>query len=148
MPAPPAAHWQQLQQPMAAAGSFGTAMPAFSLLSPAQPPSATFTLATAKPPIRDPNVPISRRSPVPTRLRKQILDGSYVDLALLLIPFLHQPSADRFSKVKMNQVRQPIPGNHTGPRNSHPSSSLMNFPFSEMSSALSSPAGDKKWTAT
>ena len=42
MPVPPAAHWQQSQQPMAAAGSFGTIMPAFSLLSPAQPPSATF----------------------------------------------------------------------------------------------------------
>ena len=61
-----------------------------AFFSPAQPPSATFTLATAKPPIRDPNVPISRPSPVPTRLRKQILDGSYVDPALLLMPSPHQ----------------------------------------------------------
>ncbi len=63
---------------------------------PSQQSSPAFTLATANPPFHHPNSLISRPSPVPSSLRKQTLKGNYIDLALLLMPSLHQPPAGRF----------------------------------------------------
>ncbi len=56
---------------------------------------ANYTLSTANPAVRHPTSLVSRPSPVPTNIRKQILDGKYVDLALLLLPSLHQPPVNR-----------------------------------------------------
>ncbi|XP_061585356.1 uncharacterized protein LOC133450379 [Cololabis saira] len=62
---------------------------------PAPQATAHFTLSTANPAVRHPNTFASRPSPVPANLRKQIIDGNYINLALLLMPSLHQPPADK-----------------------------------------------------
>ena len=58
--------------------------------------TSNFTLTTASLPAHHPNTFISRPSPVLTSLRRQIINDNYIDLALLILPCLHQPPADRF----------------------------------------------------
>ena len=84
---------QQSQQPWPA-GVVGTGMPAPGL--PPQQATSNFTLSTASLPAHHPKPFISRPSPVPTSLRRQIIDGNYIDLTLLILASLHQPPADRF----------------------------------------------------
>eukprot|EP00064_Thunnus_orientalis_P026073 superscaffoldBa00015183_g26537 len=113
MQVPPAAPFFQ-QQPLTLMGASGTGMPAPSFppqITQLIPPSFTsglprqpipapnapgnFTLSTAHPPTHH-NTHTSCPSPVPDNIRKQIIDGNYVDLTLLLLPSLQQPSAARF----------------------------------------------------
>ena len=128
MSAPPAAYFQQPQQ-LASAGAPSTAMPVpyagmqgstISQLHQSQqlmsvgfvgagmpapgllPQQATsnFTLSTANLPAHHPNTFISPSFPVPTSLRRQIIDGNYINLAILIMPSLHQLNPDRYIGYK------------------------------------------------
>lgn len=83
-------------------------LPAVQQLPPqyilAQQTSTTFILSTANPPIHYSNACISCLSLVPTRLHKQILDGNYTDLALLIMPSLQQPPVDCFLESQNESI--------------------------------------------
>ncbi|XP_042284038.1 protein transport protein SEC31-like [Thunnus maccoyii] len=61
-------------------------------LAPA-PPSSSYTLATAQPPVRP--LASARPSPVSPTLRQQILTGNYIDLAQLIHPTSINPHIPR-----------------------------------------------------
>eukprot|EP00064_Thunnus_orientalis_P025997 superscaffoldBa00014827_g26455 len=77
-------------------------------LAPA-PPSSSYTLATAQPPVRP--LASARPSPVSPTLRQQILTGNYIDLAQLIHPTSINPHIPRELLTSFGplELKQPLP---------------------------------------
>ena len=110
-PLPPPDPHASISHPTVSAPSFSTALPTAGLglfLAPA-PPSSSYTLATAQPPVRPQAA--ARPSPVPPTLRQQILTGNYVDLAQLIHPTSTNPHVPRELPTSFGpwELKQPVP---------------------------------------
>ncbi|XP_067435007.1 uncharacterized protein [Thunnus thynnus] len=73
------------------------------------PPSSSYTLATAQPPVRP--LASARPSPVSPTLRQQILTGNYIDLAQLIHPTSINPHISRELLTSFGplELKQPLP---------------------------------------